>query len=217
MAEIRIFESGQPSFLLVQMSDEDDLRGFDEEADYLRAHAARGFTLAAIPVNDWFADLSPWQAPPVFGKVPFGGGAAKTLEKLTDTVIPELKLRHGYEKTVIGGYSLSALFALWGGYNYEGFYGVAAASPSVWFEGWDEYIASARMKCDNVYLSIGDREERAKNKVMARVGERIRLTYDVLLSQGVSVKLEYNEGNHFKDAAVRTAKAFADIMCRADD
>ena len=37
------------------------------------------FALAAFAVRDWNRDLSPWEAPPVFGKLPFGGMAEETL------------------------------------------------------------------------------------------------------------------------------------------
>ena len=45
--------------------------------------------------------------------------------------------------------------------------------------------------------------------VMAAVGENIRRQYDKLKSQGISVVLEWNEGNHFTEPEIRTAKGFA--------
>jgi hypothetical protein len=63
-----------------------------------------------------------------------------------------------------------------------------------------------------VYLSLGDKEEKARNPVMATVGERIREAHVLLLERGVNCVLEWNEGNHFKDADVRTAKAFSWII-----
>ena len=64
----------------------------------------------------------------------------------------------------------------------------------------------------NVYLSLGDREEKVRNPVMATVGDRIRETYQMLKERGVNCILEWNNGNHFKDADIRTAKAFAWVM-----
>lgn len=63
-----------------------------------------------------------------------------------------------------------------------------------------------------VYLSLGDKEEKARNPVMAMVGDRIREAYSLLLGRGVKCVLEWNEGNHFKDADVRIAKAFAWVV-----
>ena len=47
---------------------------------------------------------------------------------------------------------------------------------------------------------------------MATVGSCIREGYDILKSQNVKCALEWNSGNHFKDADLRTAKAFAWLM-----
>ena len=62
-------------------------------------------------------------------------------------------------------------------------------------------------KADCVYLSLGDKEEKTKNKIMATVGDRIREQYELLRS--INCTLEWNEGNHFKEPDIRTAKAFA--------
>ena len=66
--------------------------------------------------------------------------------------------------------------------------------------------------CRRVYLSLGDKEEKAKNPVMATVGDKIREAYALLQDQGVPCILQWNEGNHFKDADIRTAKAFSWIL-----
>ena len=47
---------------------------------------------------------------------------------------------------------------------------------------------------------------------MAIVGDRIREAADVLKGQDVNTILEWNQGNHFKDAGIRTAKAFAWLL-----
>ena len=73
------------------------------------------------------------------------------------------------------------------------------------------------MHTDLVYLSLGDKEEKVRNPVMAAVGERIREAYDLLEERKIDVRLEWNRGNHFKDADLRTAKAFASVMNSAMD
>jgi hypothetical protein len=47
---------------------------------------------------------------------------------------------------------------------------------------------------------------------MASVGNKIREAYELLSNQGVKCILEWNEGNHFQDADIRTAKAFSWII-----
>jgi hypothetical protein len=47
---------------------------------------------------------------------------------------------------------------------------------------------------------------------MATVGDRIREAHDLLKEQGVNTILEWNPGNHFRDADIRTARGFAWVM-----
>lgn len=71
------------------------------------------------------------------------------------------------------------------------------------------------IRSEAVYLSLGDREEKTRNPVMATVGDNIREACRLLRSRNVSCTLEWNEGNHFRDAELRTAKAFAWILKQA--
>ena len=146
----------------------------------------------------------------MFGKQGFGSGAADTLSFIETKLIPEIISQFDIPENipvVIGGYSLAGLFSLWSAYNSERFLAAAAASPSVWFPKWDEYMRSHSLKADCVYLSLGDKEEKTKNKVMATVGERIREQYEHLTD--INCTLEWNNGNHFKEPDILTAKAFA--------
>lgn len=68
------------------------------------------------------------------------------------------------------------------------------------------------IKSSNVYLSLGDKEEKTRNPVMAEVGNKICDAHGLLKDNGINCTLEWNEGNHFKDADLRTAKAFLWIM-----
>ena len=77
----------------------------------------------------------------------------------------------------------------------------------MWFPGWMDYVKENSVQAKAVYLSLGDREERAKNPVMATVGDCIREQY-ALLQADHSVTLEWNPGNHFLGAEKRTARAF---------
>lgn len=192
--------------VLIQMVDDHDLEGIESEVKTIQTLTDLNFCLITIKVRDWNTDLSPWPAPAVFGREGFGDGAAATLADV-------LKYTGDNTKTYyLGGYSLAALFALWAAYQTDAFKGVAAASPSVWFPGFVDYMREHTIHADSVYLSLGDREEKTRNPVMATVGDRIRDAYEVLKGQGVNTVLEWNPGNHFKDADLRTAKAFAWVM-----
>ena len=89
---------------------------------------------------------------------------------------------------------------------------VAAASPSVWFPGWMEFEQQYPIQAQHVYLSLGDKEERTKNTIMAAVGDNIRTLHSRLTERGADCTLEWNSGGHFKDADLRTAKAFRWVM-----
>ena len=214
-------------WVIIQPVDEHDIQGLDEEVAYLKEHTANTFTLVAFRISNWNVELSPWAAPTLFGREDFGDGAAKTLSYVLDELIPRFK----GNRYCLGGYSLAGLFALWSGYQTDVFSSIVGASPSVWFPSWIEYTGSHQMKANRVYLSLGDKEPKAKkrgssenkdelvrvlssrdrgrptvNPVMARVGECIEQMHNLLECEKI---LEWNEGNHFKDNALRTAKGLA--------
>jgi hypothetical protein len=61
----------------------------------------------------------------------------------------------------------------------------------------------------SIYLSLGKKEEKTRSTAMAAVGENIRRQYDILKAHDINVTLEWNDGNHFTDPEIRTAKGFA--------
>ena len=199
-------------YCLIQAVDAHEEALLEQEYLHIRACTETPFALAAFRVEDWNRDLSPWAADAVFGKNSFAGGAAQTLTVLTHTVLPDVRqtfwTQHENMRYILGGYSLSALFALWACSRTDVFSGCAAASPSVWFPGWldDARAHSTHAAC--VYLSLGDKEANAKNPVMARVADCIRQQNRLFEGKADHV-LEWNPGNHFRDPEVRTAKAFA--------
>lgn len=189
-----------------------DLEFLDREIETLKAGTVRPFALATLIIDDWNKELPPWAAEPVFGKEPFGEGAPVTLKLIEEKLIPEMETRFpalkGAER-ILGGYSLAALFALWSAYEGHSFSGIAAASPSVWYPGWMDFVRSHKPKARKIYLSLGDKEHKSRNKTMATVEDCIR-EYAAILSgtDGIETTLEWNPGNHFVDADQRTAKAF---------
>ena len=206
----RIYGEPHAEYLLLQMTGEHELQSMDHEVTVI-AQSAHHFLFAAIPVKSWNDELSPWEAPAVWGKESFGGKAGDTLRFLTEQVIPTLEQRfHLPEnvKIILGGYSLAGLFALWASTQTDLFYGVAAASPSVWFPDWMEFEQQRPIQTQHIYLSLGDKEERTKNIVMAVAGDNIRTLHSQLIARGADCTLEWNSGGHFKDADLRTAKAF---------
>ena len=205
---MKTYEFGDPDsgIVLIQPVDDHDLEGIENEFAAIVNSCNMSVCLIAVRIDDWNNDLSPWEAPAVFGKESFGSGASETLGELLELCGDRTRAYY------IGGYSLAGLFALWAAYQTDVFKGAAAASPSMWFPGFAEYMKKNEIKTDTVYLSLGDREEKARNPVMATVGDRIREAYVLLKERGVNCILEWNDGNHFKDADHRTAKAFAWVL-----
>ena len=203
-----IYDYGNPesSNVLIQLADDHDLDLMNNEFSTIKALSGVDIHLRVIKVDQWNHDLSPWNTPPVFGREGFGDGAEATLSEV-------LKLTSDPEKNYyIGGYSLAGLFALWAAYQTDAFKGVAAASPSVWFPGFLDFAKANVIRTQKVYLSLGDKEDRAKNPVMATVSDRIRELHELLIDREVICTLEWNSGNHFKDPDLRTAKAFCWLL-----
>ena len=208
MGAMQIFNYGNPaaSTVLIQPVDDHELEELETEINEIRKRVQTDFRLIAVKVEDWNHDLSPWKAPAVFGKEDFGDGAGDMLRFILAQCADRSKTYY------IGGYSLAGLFSLWAAYQTDVFAGVAAASPSIWFPGFLQYMRENSIRTNAVYLSLGDREEKTRNPVMATVGDCIREGHALLQSGGIRTTLEWNPGNHFKDAGIRTAKAFAWVM-----
>ena len=203
-----IYEYGnlQADIVLVQPVGDHDLAGLEAEVAEIQRLANKEFRLLAVKVDDWNQDLSPWPAPAVFGNEDFGNGAGETLTEILEVCQDEDKVYY------LGGYSLAALFSLWAAYQTDRFAGIAAASPSIWFPGFVDYMKSHAIRCSNIYLSLGDKEEKTRNAVMSQVGDCIRDGYAWLKEHGIYCTLAWNKGGHFKEPELRTARAFARLL-----
>ncbi len=205
-------EFGDPSadIVLIQMVYSNDLEYIEREISYISENSSSGFRFLAAEVPDWNHDLSPWYAPAVFGNEDFGDGAEATLNEVKKLCLERERSYY------IGGYSLAGLFALWAGYQSDLFSGVAAASPSIWFPGFLDYMGGHKILTGRIYLSLGDKEAKTGNPVMATLADRISEAYEHLKEQALDCILEWNPGNHFRNADIRTAKAFVWLLSRHD-
>ena len=205
-----LYQDAEATHLLIQPIDEHDLEVLDQEVEAIKELSDEPFSLVAFLIKDWNQELTPWGAPPVFGKDPFGNGAGNTLEFITNQLLPEVQ--ENIPHLILGGYSLAGLFALWAGYQTDKFEGIAAASPSVWYPQWIDYASENKPLAKSVYLSLGDKEEKAKNPVMAQVGNAIRKQHELLMEQEINTIFEWNAGNHFVDSDKGMAKGFAWLL-----
>ena len=204
-------------YILIQPVDENDISVLDNEVKHIEENTDRNFSLVAFKIEDWNSELTPWEMTLLRGKGNFGDGADGTLEFIKNELIPALSEYTNTEnkeiKYILGGYSLAGLFSLWSGYQTDIFEGIAAVSPSVWYKGWIEYVEAGKPLSEKIYLSLGDTEEKTKHQILSKIGENIRKQHEILENSGnVKTVLEWNEGNHFKNPDIRTAKGFLWVM-----
>ena len=204
-------------YILIQPVDENDISVLDNEVKHIEENTDRNFSFVAFKIEDWNSELTPWEMPLLRGKGNFGDGAAGTLEFIKNDLIPSLSEYISTEnkeiKYILGGYSLAGLFSLWNGYQTDIFEGIAAVSPSVWYKGWIEYVGAGKPLSEKIYLSLGDTEEKTKHQILSKIGDNIRKQHEILEnSENVKTVLEWNEGNHFQNPDIRTAKGFLWVM-----
>ena len=200
-------------YILIQPVDKNDISVLDNEVKHIEENTDRNFSLVAFKIEDWNSELTPWEMPLLRGKGNFGDGATRTLEFIKNELIPALSEYTNTEnkeiKYILGGYSLAGLFSLWSGYQTDIFEGIAAVSPSVWYKKWIEYVEAEKPLSEKIYLSLGDTEEKTKHQILSKIGDNIRKQHEILENSGnVKTVLEWNEGNHFKNPDIRTAKGF---------
>ena len=160
-------------------------------------------------VEDWNSDFSPWEFK-LNKKMSFSGGGRKTLDWLMNDCVPCYEKEYSLMgKRILCGYSLAGLFSLWAFYESQAFSGVISCSGSLWFGDWINYSEShTAPQNSSIYLSVGDREEKARDRIMATVGDCTRRQYELVCGdKNVSRHiLEWNDGGHFNEPEKRIAK-----------
>lgn len=233
----KLFVVGDPQVLLIQPSarHEEKNDGVRREVDLIAQASPTGFAMVFFDCVEWARALMPWADDAVSRDAEVGRHAPDTLRFIEHALLPWLRERFGALPCIIGGYSLGGLFALWAARNTDAFAAVAAASPSLWINGWGEYAAAHPILSPQatahhslnttlpistpqhittttpIHLSLGDREEHCRNQRMKRIGDCVRAEHTLLCQQLslTAVTLRWHEGGHFGAEAERTAEAFA--------
>lgn len=166
---------------------------------------------------NWDHDMTPWYCPPTSPKdTPCTGGADEYLKLLLDDILPEcLKRVNGKPSHIsIAGYSLAGIFALYALYHTDVFERAASMSGSLWFPDFKEYVLLHEMKRkpEKLYLSLGDKEAKTRNRYLKTVQDNTERIAGHFRDAGIDVTFEMNPGNHFKDAALRSAKGILAII-----
>lgn len=163
-------------------------------------------TIIAFEVDDWNREFSPW-ATNVLDES-FSGEAQRTLDYIIKEIISQYSNRDIY----IMGYSLAGLFALWALSKTDIFKGAASCSGSLWYPGFVTYIKKqTHVKNKNIYISLGGKESKTKNRLMSGIGNCTDELVKFLKNDN-NIKYEMNPGGHFADASKRLAKAVKWIL-----
>lgn len=207
--KINYLNNKESKNILIQCIDDHDESLLEKEIELIKRYSTSDFCLITIKVDDWFNDLTPWKMKPIFGKQAFGDGASNLIKFIKENIL--LNYDSSYS-IYIGGYSLAGLFALYSSYYLDNIKGVAACSPSLWFKDFKEFAFNNETKTNLIYLSLGDKEELSKNKIMKEIGSLIKEFNSYYLSINKECYLEMNKGNHFVDNEIRIAKGFAYLL-----
>lgn len=214
---VDVFQSENPNRPVVYLN----TYGREGEAVFrqISAFGDLDFTLVAISGLQWEHDMAPWDIPPISSKdTPCTGGADAYLELLLTEILPQA------EKTVLGtplwrgiaGYSLAGLFALYSIYQTDFFSRAASVSGSLWFPDFPAFVRShtPKQNPECIYFSLGDKEHKTQNPFLQTVRKNTEKIEAFLKQQGVDTTFQLNPGNHFQDAARRTAAGIRWILTR---
>lgn len=173
------------------------------------------FVLVEIAVPNWHCDMSPWPGPALTRRgEPFDGGADEYLPVLTDRILPRVERMLAFKPLWRGlaGYSLAGLFALYGMYKTPLFERIASVSGSLWYWGFVDFVSEHEAPSRYVYLSLGDKEGSTKDELLSTVEPFTGRILVRLRNRGHRVAFERNEGNHFQDPELRTAKGILHLL-----
>ncbi len=200
-------------YILLPEGLKEDGREWMEEAS-----GRYGCTIVAMYGLAWNDDLTPWIAEGVFRKAkPFGGQAASFLHSLCDEYFPQIESQLGLERPerYLIGISLSGLFAVWSLFNCGIFTGIASISGSLWYDGFTSWTqGQTPFKAVNkIFISLGDREKRSKDRRMSTVEEATLQVVETLRRKGAPVDFILEDNTtHFSPVIPRLEKALGALL-----
>ena len=182
---------------------------------------SKDYILVSISNLDWNNEMTPWYSKKInkYGE-DFLGKADEYIQVLLNEIIPEIKkyieenLNVKIKNYTIAGYSLAGLFAVYLSYKTDIFSRIVSASSSFWFPKFVDFVKENRISStvDKIYFSLGNKESKVKNQILASVEENTKELEEIYQSKGIQTIYEENEGNHFTDASLRMAKGIKWIL-----
>lgn len=208
------YDSTEESYPVIYINGEIETEQVIEEVK--RAGANTEFILLSVHPTSWNDDFTPWSAPAFRkGEEDPAGNADNYIRCLAEEIKPYIdasfRTRPEPENTVLLGYSLGGLAALYTVYRSDRFGVAGSLSGSLWYDNFCEYMEKAKPLRDDlrVYLSLGTKESLSKNPRMNRVADCTERARDILIRKTGSnnVFFEWNDGGHFHGIPKRFARA----------
>lgn len=174
--------------------------------------------IVAISGMKWNDMLTPWKAPALNPKEEdFRGKAKDFLAGLLGDIFvnTEQSLRLTHPKRHLVGVSLAGLFAVWASAVTTKFQNIASISGSFWYDGFVEWLQEQELHSERYFLSLGEKEVKAKNERLSSVGSCTEAVLEIIKDKNKEVTFVTDEGNHFEFFRERLEKAL--ISCTNQD
>lgn len=193
---------------------------FEEDGDKIYSLKNKEYVLVSISNIDWNREMSPWFMEKLF-KVEddYTGEADKYIAELIESIVPKVEekiasLGINISCNILSGYSLAGLFSIYAGYKTDYFNKIVSCSGSLWYPRFAQFAKGNDFcgKVEKLYLSLGNKEAKAKNEIMNKVEICTKELYEYYLSIGIDTIYEENQGNHFQDVEERIAKGINWIL-----
>lgn len=208
------YEEEKKRYPVIYMNGELPLEPIREQVK--KQHGNPKVLFVSVKSENWGRDFTPWRAEAVRkGENPPEGKADAYIKKLTEQIKPYIDTRYRTktepEETLLLGYSLGGLAALYSLYKTAVFGKAGSISGSLWYDNFLTYAEenAEKVSAQKVYLSLGKQEPKSRNRRMGTVGECTE-KLERLLAEKIGtekVYMEWNNGGHFDDVAERIAKA----------
>ena len=174
------------------------------------------FTLVTVSGLNWEAELSPWAAGNLFKySEMFTGGADAYLQFLTQQVLPQAEASlNGILWRGLAGYSLAGLFTVYALYKTDLFSRAASMSGSLWYPSFKDFALQNTLCIapQHLYLSLGDKEARARNQYLKTVQQCTEELAAHYRSLGINTFYELNPGGHYRNIISRSAAGIKWIL-----
>jgi hypothetical protein len=212
--EVQIFPSQAENAPLVIVNCFED----EGEAIYRQVQdlTDKDFSFAAIRGIDCYTELTPWKSPALRKKEPdFSDGANAYLSELTEKILPEIQKQIPVPCfSVLAGYSLCGLFAVYAAFTSNAFKRIVCGSGSLWYPGFLEFCKAYEPseKIDRISFSLGDKEALSKNPVYAAVKTNTLEIQNLFQECGITATFTEFPGNHFFEADKRLAKGITSVL-----